>query len=271
MPLVKAGDMPPSQSMNFASSRFVGVVLAVKARIRLCRSFDQISHQYQGYTLVMRGTVDDEDHDEFRIAVGPAAHKKNEFRIGDRLSGKTHLVADPRTEWAEFNRTSGLKFLDRGPDEHNRPADADGGIAPPVEVYRAGAMSASPSVPVRQSAIGVHSVSRWPRRSSLTNGIATRRSGDSRPTATALATALATSPGLRAAFWVASPVWSGSTMTSSARSEPRRIQAVESVDYVGVSPVQSTPMIIPVVSRSTGIDHRESKDCETAVRNVAFL
>jgi hypothetical protein len=32
---------------------FRGEVLAVKARIRLIRSFDQISHQYQGYTLCL--------------------------------------------------------------------------------------------------------------------------------------------------------------------------------------------------------------------------
>ena len=32
---------------------FRGEVLAVKARIRLLRSFDQISHQYQGFTLVI--------------------------------------------------------------------------------------------------------------------------------------------------------------------------------------------------------------------------
>src|ERR1700730_551698 len=32
---------------------FRGEVVAVKARIRLIRSFDQISHQYRGYTLVI--------------------------------------------------------------------------------------------------------------------------------------------------------------------------------------------------------------------------
>ena len=62
---------------------FEGEVLAVKARIRLIRSFDEISHQYQGYTLVMRGVIGDGEPDEFRIGIGPGAHKKHQFRIGD--------------------------------------------------------------------------------------------------------------------------------------------------------------------------------------------
>jgi len=32
---------------------FAGTVAAVKARIRLLRSFDQISHSYLGYVLVL--------------------------------------------------------------------------------------------------------------------------------------------------------------------------------------------------------------------------
>jgi len=36
-----------------AKVRFAGTVRAVKARIRLLRSFDEIPHSYQGYTLVL--------------------------------------------------------------------------------------------------------------------------------------------------------------------------------------------------------------------------
>jgi hypothetical protein len=79
--------------------QFSGEVLAVKGRIRLIRSFDQVSHQYQGYTLVLR---DDETPDSVRrIAIGPATHAKHQFRIGDRISGTAHRVLDPATEWAD--------------------------------------------------------------------------------------------------------------------------------------------------------------------------
>jgi transcriptional regulator with XRE-family HTH domain len=65
---------------------FRGQVIAVKARIRLIRSFDQISHQYQGYTLVLAGL--NPEPGVLRVAIGPASHAKHQFRIGDVISGK---------------------------------------------------------------------------------------------------------------------------------------------------------------------------------------
>ena len=54
-------------------------LLAVKGRIRLLRSFDQISHQYQGYTLVL---ADAEDAQQtFRVALGPRLHAKHGGRL----------------------------------------------------------------------------------------------------------------------------------------------------------------------------------------------
>jgi hypothetical protein len=114
---------------------FSGKVLAVKARIRLMRSFDQVSHQYQGYVLVLQ---DDEALETVRrIAIGPSAHAKHQFRIGDRVSGTAHRVPDPATEWAEFYRVSGLRLEQRGPKAQQRPPDPEGGIAVPLDVYRA--------------------------------------------------------------------------------------------------------------------------------------
>ena len=113
--------------------RLDGDIVAVKARIRLIRSFDQVSHQYQGYTLVLR----DDERGIVRVAIGPAAHAKHQFRIGDRVSTDAVPVVDPATEWAEFYRVSRLSIRERGPQEEDRPPDPDGGIAPPLEVYRA--------------------------------------------------------------------------------------------------------------------------------------
>jgi hypothetical protein len=71
-----------------------------------------------------------------RVAIGPAAHAKHQFRIGDVISGKAQPVPDPRLEWATLYKASGLKVESRGPTEQARPADPDGGIAAPLEVYR---------------------------------------------------------------------------------------------------------------------------------------
>jgi len=113
---------------------FRGQVTAVKARIRLIRSFDQISHQYQGYTLVLAGLSPEAGM--MRVAIGPAAHAKHQFRIGDIISGKAQPVPDPRLEWATLYKASSLRVKSRGPAEQARKADPDGGIAAPLEVYR---------------------------------------------------------------------------------------------------------------------------------------
>ena len=114
---------------------FRGEVVAVKARIRLIRSFDQISHQYQGYTLVI-AAGDTEAPKILRVAIGPAAHLEHQFRIGDVVSGKAQPVPNPNQEWATLYKTSGLKVERRGLAQQDRPPDPEGGIASPLEVYR---------------------------------------------------------------------------------------------------------------------------------------
>ena len=113
---------------------FRGEVAAVKARIRLVRSYDQINHQYQGYTLVFKA---DSGAEPLRVAIGPAAHSKFQFRIGDVVSGQGHPVPDPKQEWAHLYKVSQLRLEHRGPEKQNRPPDPEGGIAPALEVYRA--------------------------------------------------------------------------------------------------------------------------------------
>ena len=120
-----------------AKQSFSGTVTAVKARIRLLRSFDQISHSYLGYTLVLDGTLDGTPTEELRIAIGPKAHEKHQFRIGDQVTGLAIPVPDPREEWAAHYKVSQLRVLARGPSEQDVPANPDGGIAPPLPEYRA--------------------------------------------------------------------------------------------------------------------------------------
>lgn len=117
--------------------QFSGTITAAKARIRLLRSFDQISHSYLGYVLVLDGSLDGREVGELRIAIGPKAHEKGQFRIGDRMEGMAVPVPDAETEWATHYKASGLKLATRGPEEQDAPADPEGGIAPPLEEYRA--------------------------------------------------------------------------------------------------------------------------------------
>jgi hypothetical protein len=115
------------------SQPFRGEIAAVKGRIRLLRSFDQINHQYQGYTLVLATAAETET---VRVAIGPAAQAKFLFRIGDVVSGYGWPVADARQEWATLYKASQLKIERRGPAEEDRPPDPEGGVAPTLEVYR---------------------------------------------------------------------------------------------------------------------------------------
>jgi hypothetical protein len=109
--------------------RFAGRVAAVKPRIGLHRSFDQVWHSYRGHVLVLE--------DGPRVAVGPAAHDRHRFRIGDVVEGEGEPVPQPRAEWAELYRVRRLRIVSRGPEAEDRPPDPDGGIAPTLEEYRA--------------------------------------------------------------------------------------------------------------------------------------
>jgi hypothetical protein len=117
-------------------NKFEGTRTAVKARIRLLRSFDQISHAYLGYIFVMDAVVDGKQWSDLRVAVGQKTHEKKRFRIGDYISGKAVPIGKPEQEWADFYKVSGLKIINRGALSEDRPADTKGGIAPPLNVYR---------------------------------------------------------------------------------------------------------------------------------------
>jgi len=116
--------------------QFAGIVTAVKARIRLLRSFDQISHAYQGYTLVLDATIGGVAQDELRITIGPKTHEQHCFRIGDQVAGLAVPIANPRHEWATHYRVSGLRVVQRGGTDQDVPANPEGGIAPQLPEYR---------------------------------------------------------------------------------------------------------------------------------------
>lgn len=108
----------------------------MKGRIRLLRSYDQISHAYQGYTLIMDGSVNGVRVQYLRVAVGPKTHEQHRFRIGDQVEGRAVPVPDPRQEWSTHYKVSELKILRRGPVSEEVSPHLDGGVAAPLEVYR---------------------------------------------------------------------------------------------------------------------------------------
>jgi hypothetical protein len=93
-----------------------GRLISVQPRIRLTRSFDQRSHSYLGYVLLVQGTIDNNEA-EFLLGIGKAAQTKHQFRAGDVVSGKSCRVLDSRTESVEFYKTSALKMVQRSEDE----------------------------------------------------------------------------------------------------------------------------------------------------------
>lgn len=68
--------------------------------------------------------------------MGQKTHEKNRFRMGDRVSGEALSIEMPEKEWANLYKVSGLKVVRSGDSAEDRLADIDGGMAPPLTVYR---------------------------------------------------------------------------------------------------------------------------------------
>lgn len=111
-----------------------GVLISVQPRIRLNRSFDQRSHTYQGYVHRVRGNIGS-DAREFLVGVGEGSHAKNQFQVGDTVSGEALPVADPRLETVEFYKVSKLKLIERSNGEQPEPPPWHS-VPPPLPVYR---------------------------------------------------------------------------------------------------------------------------------------
>jgi len=111
-----------------------GKVISIQPRIRLIRSFDQRSHSYQGYVLHIQGLVGGEEC-TLAIGIGRGAQVKHQFRSGDFISGKSEAVQDPRTEVAEYYKTSELKLIQRGAESEELPPPWHGS-PPDLDTYR---------------------------------------------------------------------------------------------------------------------------------------
>ena len=110
-----------------------GRIISVQPRIRLNRSFDERTHSYLGYSLVIEGIIGAEAC-VFSIGIGKVAQKKYQFQVGDRASGVSVTVADARMEPVDFYRTSKLELLQRGETSFDPPPWHR--VPPDLETYR---------------------------------------------------------------------------------------------------------------------------------------
>lgn len=82
----------------------------------------------------LQGQLDGKEG-EFLVGIGKAAQAKYQFRTGDRVSGRSALVANPDLEPVEYYKTAGLKVIQRDePMEQSPPPWL--GVPPELEVYR---------------------------------------------------------------------------------------------------------------------------------------
>ncbi len=112
---------------------FNGIIQSVQPRIRLTRSFDESSHNYLGYAIIIRGSIDDAER-EFSVGIGKAAQEKHQFMSGDEVSGEGVPVADERLEPVELYKVSKLKKLGLGKNPSEPPPWET--VPPDLEVYR---------------------------------------------------------------------------------------------------------------------------------------
>lgn len=112
---------------------FKGTIISIQPRIRLTRSFDESSHTYLGYAIILEGDLDNA-RVTFSVGIGKAAHAKHQFKVNDVISGECVLVPDPDTEPAKYYKVSKLKVISKGTIINNTsPWEL---VPPALEVYR---------------------------------------------------------------------------------------------------------------------------------------
>jgi len=113
---------------------FNGRITSVQPRIRLIRSFDEITHNYLGYAVFLQGMIGQEER-AFSIGIGKAAHAKHQFQVGDQISGACVPVPDERMEPMEFYKVSKLKKTNESTALNPKPPPWEQ-VCPGLDVYR---------------------------------------------------------------------------------------------------------------------------------------
>jgi len=103
---------------------FTAAIRSIQPWIRLTRSFDESSHNYLGYMILLEGEIDaqhgrgDESdinsNANFSVGIGKAAHAKHQLKVNDIISGDCLPVPDPDMELVDYYKVSKLKVVSRG-------------------------------------------------------------------------------------------------------------------------------------------------------------
>lgn len=122
---------------------FKGTIISIQPRIRLIRSFDEVSHSYLGFAIKIEGEIDHQldtieldnsDKRIFSVGIGKVAHAKNQFKVNDVISGECVPVPDPNLEPVEYYKVSKLKVVSQGMmTDSSAPWEL---VPPELEVYR---------------------------------------------------------------------------------------------------------------------------------------
>jgi hypothetical protein len=112
---------------------FVGKIISIQPRIRLLRSFDEVSHVYLGYAIILDGEIDNHKS-TFSVGIGKAAHAKHQFKVNDVISGACLPVPNPNTEPTQYYKVSKIKVISLGTGNNTT---SPWELAPPeLEIYR---------------------------------------------------------------------------------------------------------------------------------------
>ncbi|MDW7662723.1 MAG: hypothetical protein SCL54_15045 [Bacillota bacterium] len=121
---------------------FEGTIISIQPRIRLTRSFDEVSHTYLGFAIKLDGKIDrpntvvpdSTDENIFIVGIGKAAHAKHQFKVNDVISGECLPVPDPDLEPVEYYKVSKLKVISQGVIDSSSPPWKL--VPPELEIYR---------------------------------------------------------------------------------------------------------------------------------------
>jgi hypothetical protein len=112
---------------------FRGIIKSIQPRIRLTRSFDEASHTYLGYSIMLDGELGNQQT-RFSIGISEAANAKQQLQVNDTISGECLPVLESVKEPVDYYKVSKLKVISRG---EKGSASAPWAMAPPgLEIYK---------------------------------------------------------------------------------------------------------------------------------------
>lgn len=114
--------------------KWQGRIISIQPRTRVWRYVtDNRTHYHIGYNFFLEGTSD-EGLERFVVAVSEKQQLKDDFRIGDIISGTAWTKKYPEREYADYYRAGALKISERSTVLEETSCPWTGSL-PEMEVY----------------------------------------------------------------------------------------------------------------------------------------